>query len=231
LFSGQYVAFSPFDGHALRDIIRRVNRPGGRICEIGSWLGNGSTRTIIEEITTTGATLFCIDHWRGSSNVSRHIDLVEKYDVFGTFRKNVAATGAEALVKPMVMSSQEAADAIKDGFFDLVFIDGHHSYDETVRDIGLWLPKVAPHGILCGHDCEGRASAFEYARLKKFRNDDTIEGNTDYPRIHPGVILAVEEIFGERARIWAETPITLASGQKGSSTIWEVPVSGPPVDG
>lgn len=36
--------------------------------------------------------------------------------------------------------------------FDLVFIDGPHTYQNVRRDIELWQPRVRPGGILAGHD-------------------------------------------------------------------------------
>ena len=55
------------------------------------------------------------------------------------------------------LSSLETAPLFMDGYFDLVFIDGDHSYDAVTEDIKAWLPKVRNGGILCGHDYEPMA--------------------------------------------------------------------------
>ena len=52
----------------------------------------------------------------------------------------------------MNMTSEEAADDFRDGFFDGVYIDARHEYEYIKHDIELWLPKVKPGGTLCGHD-------------------------------------------------------------------------------
>ena len=54
-------------------------------------------------------------------------------------------------LKVYSITSREAAGQIPSNL-DLVFIDADHSEAAVVYDICLWLPKVRPGGILCGHD-------------------------------------------------------------------------------
>jgi Methyltransferase domain len=224
IYKGEFNAFSSFDRFALSSLIKRIDKPFLTLCEIGSWIGNGSTKTIIEEILNANGVLFCIDHWRGSLNVDRHLMLANEYDIFNTFKQNVSSYGGFNIVKPLAMSSKDAAGIIKDQCFDLIFIDGDHSYDVTSMDIELWLPKVVEGGILCGHDCEGRLSSFNKDFLWANRNNDTVSTNNISPKIHPGVILAVEEKFEGSAHLWAEETIKLDNGLTGTSSIWDVSV-------
>lgn len=48
--------------------------------------------------------------------------------------------------------SVEAAKLFPDGYFDLVYLDASHFYDEVSKDIAAWMPKVRPGGLLGGHD-------------------------------------------------------------------------------
>jgi predicted O-methyltransferase YrrM len=57
-----------------------------------------------------------------------------------------------------------------DGYFDLIYIDASHEYESVKEDINVWLPKLKKGGVICG--------------------DDYING-------WPGVVIAVNEIFGE----------------------------------
>jgi predicted O-methyltransferase YrrM len=222
LFSGEYVAFSPFDRVALAQLVQRVSRDGCRAAEIGSWLGNGSTQVFLEELATvSGSALLCVDHWEGNTNVKRHQDIVTEFDVLGTFRSNVRAAGSRIKFQALISASEDAARLIADGSFDLVFVDADHGYDAVKRDIAAWLPKVRRGGILCGHDCEARVTDENEARLRDSAQRDTISGEgTPFPEIHPGSILAVSEAFNNRAELWAERPVEIADGRTGRSTIW-----------
>jgi hypothetical protein len=221
LFTGEFVAFSEFDRQALKALLREAGPAVKNVAEVGSWLGNGSTRTIIEELRPP-SVLYCVDHWRGNPNVRRHQELAELYDVFATFRANVSACGGGEIVRPMLMSSAEAAAVLREGAFDLVFIDADHSHEQTRRDIELWWPKVAPGGILCGHDCEGRPAEFGRELLWENREVDSLEADGRFARVHPGPVLAVAERFGSAARLFADEPIHLEDGTSGYSSIWAV---------
>ena len=105
-----------------------------------------------------------------------------------------------------------------------VFIDGDHSYDQTASDIDVWRPKVAPGGILCGHDCEARAEDHDKDFLWENRNCDVVPAGGNFPVIHAGVVLAVGEKFGGQARLWSESIATLADGSTGRSSIWDFTV-------
>jgi len=57
-------------------------------------------------------------------------------------------------------------------YFDLVFIDADHYYEDVKIDLEAWYSLVKGGGIICGHDYEARW--------------------------HPGVKKAVDEFFGEK---------------------------------
>jgi predicted O-methyltransferase YrrM len=219
LFTGEFVAFSEFDRLALKSLLPSLKGPKKHILEVGSWLGTGSTRTILEELGDQGS-LVCVDHWRGNANVERHQQLVAAFDIFATFRANIAAINGSEIVEPLVMDSEDAAAFLRDREFDLVFLDGDHSYEQTCRDIDAWLPRVAPGGILCGHDCEGRAENFDRDHLWHHRHHDSVECGQRFARIHPGVILAVGERLGRDTRLFAEERLILPDGRQGYSSIW-----------
>ena len=216
-------SFGIDDREALRVLVRRVIRPGCRIIEIGSWLGTGSTQVIIEELLgVPDVKLFCVDTWKGSPNVVRHQQIVSEYDVVASFRRNVSLAGGEGIVRQLIMSSEDAATLSQDQQFDLVFIDGNHSYAQTKSDISLWQLKVRKGGILCGHDCECRPVGELGQMVRAAPDVDAIPGEgTRFSVIHPGVVLAVEEAFSGRAHLWSEEEMQRPDGSVGRATIWD----------
>ena len=219
-------SFGGDDREALRALVRRVIRPGCRIIEIGSWLGTGSTQVIIEELLgVPDVKLFCVDTWKGSPNVVRHQQIVSEYDVVASFRRNVSLAGGEGIVRQLIMSSEDAATLSQDQQFDLVFIDGDHSYAQTKNDIGLWRLKVREGGVLSGHDCECRPVGELGQKIRTAPDVDAIPGDgTSFAVIHPGVVLAVEEAFTGRAHLWSEEELRRPDGSVGRATIWDIAI-------
>ncbi len=48
--------------------------------------------------------------------------------------------------------SYNVVDEFEDNSIDFIYIDGNHSYEDTKKDIELYLPKVKPNGYIAGHD-------------------------------------------------------------------------------
>lgn len=48
--------------------------------------------------------------------------------------------------------SDDAVNDFEDGFFDVIFIDGDHSYEQCLIDCRNYWPKLMDGGLFCGHD-------------------------------------------------------------------------------
>lgn len=55
-------------------------------------------------------------------------------------------------IHKMKMPSNIAVITFEDHYFDMVYIDGLHTYEGVKIDIALWKSKVKPGGYLAGHD-------------------------------------------------------------------------------
>eukprot|EP00913_Durusdinium_trenchii_P034386 g32168.t2 len=83
------------------------------------------------------------------------------------------------------MSSQEAAARFPPETFDVVFIDGDHSYSAVREDLRLWRPKIRPGGLLAGHDLfnlafEGVLEALVEHLVQRGVQRETIHFSTDF---------------------------------------------------
>jgi hypothetical protein len=76
------------------------------------------------------------------------------------------------------MRTVDAAGLYEDGTFDFVFLDADHTYAGVKGDIAAWLPKIKRGGAIMGHD---------------------------YQPAFPGVMRAVDEAFGGRARFFKDS--------------------------
>ena len=93
--------------------------------------------------------------------------------------ENIARFPAEVgrLLSVLHDSSVNASREFANETIDLVFLDGAHGDGSVRDDIVAWWPKLAPWGLLAGHDYSG------------------IYGD------HPGVNAAVDAAFGKQAKI------------------------------
>ncbi|HBN75416.1 MAG TPA: hypothetical protein DD473_06285 [Planctomycetaceae bacterium] len=136
--------------------------PGSRWAEVGTLCGRSLLAVGLAASENT--ELVSVDVNWGSerrANVSAH-------DVF----HELASTRCEILaIHALRASSHRAVETFRDHWFDVVFIDAAHDYESVNQDIQLWLPKVKPGGLLCGHD---------------------------FSRDWPGVIRAVNELLPQR---------------------------------
>ena len=156
------------------------------IIEVGSWKGR-STKALA---MATPGLVYAIDTWEGSKfnypRVTR--DEVKKYGsaaIFNIFQKNLAPEIQEHKLIPLHADSNNPDDVrkIKDLLgekkAEMIFIDADHSYQCVKQDILNFLPLLAEKGIISGHD---------------------------YAFAYPGVVQAVDEIFGTKipkhATIW-----------------------------
>jgi len=58
------------------------------------------------------------------------------------------------VLKVIKAKSIIAADMFPNNYFDLVYIDTSHFYEDTLADILAWTHKVRPGGYIGGHDYE-----------------------------------------------------------------------------
>ena len=68
--------------------------------------------------------------------------------------------------------SVDAATLFPDQYFDLVFIDADHHYEEVLSDIKAWWPKIKKGGVLSGHDYGGKKIGVKQAVNEYFGENE-----------------------------------------------------------
>lgn len=133
--------------------------PGLPWVEVGSYCGR-STIWLGDAARTTGATLFAVDHHRGSeenqSGWEHHdVDVVDdrvgKMDTLPFFRRAIHDAGLEDHVVGVVGRSPTVASAWSTPLAFL-FVDGGHGVEPAQADYEGWTPHVAAGGTLAIHD-------------------------------------------------------------------------------
>lgn len=75
----------------------------------------------------------------------------------------------EDRIRFITKPSVKAAHKFDDGYFDYVYIDAGHTYEDVLSDIQAWWPKVMRGGMLAGHDSwkkEVKAAVTDYFEPK-----------------------------------------------------------------
>lgn len=124
---------------------------GGIFVEVGSWKGR-STSFVGPVCRANKTRLVCVDHWQGSQDMlaDTYARTLAEEDVEATFRANMKALAID--VEVLAESSLAAAARFAEGSVGRVFLDGGHDPETVTQDLHAWFPRLAPDGLLGGHD-------------------------------------------------------------------------------
>lgn len=208
---GQPIRHAYMDLLVQRECGSRTHRPL-HLLEIGSWAG-GSAITwanALKRHHPESGLVFCVDPWktyfaaRGISQLigsqARHYSEMEQAlardEIFGLFLHNIRSAKVEDLIVTVRGSSEQVLTAFAPRRFDLIFVDGNHSYASVLADLRLAADLLVEGAILCGDDLELQASEIELSRARQMAEVDFVLDVATQEYYHPGVTLAVGEFFG-----------------------------------
>lgn len=146
MFGMQTLTPSPekCSAHGIGILIKDMINPVG--CEIG--LAEGFTTEYLLSSNHT-LTLYGIDpfanyiDWNGNNLNEREIVRQE-------FLKRTEKFGERLIF--IRKYSDDAVNDIPDNSLDFIFIDGLHTYEQLMKDMTNYYPKVKKGGIFSGHD-------------------------------------------------------------------------------
>lgn len=180
-----------------------------RILEVGSWAGGSAVvwARSLEKHNDGKGRVLCVDPWKpyfGDKQPWTSRALYQKMDaasksgaIVHLFHHNITAAGYGDKVITMRGYSDDCLPALRSEQFDIVYIDGDHSYKAVGRDLANAKGLCREGGILCGDDLEVQYQAADKANLDANIEKDFILDPGSKTWFHPGVTKAVWECFGQ----------------------------------
>lgn len=205
----------------LPKLARAAN--ASRILEIGSWAG-ASTIVWARAVGECGRVV-CVDPWQSYHDARwqkharyRRVNRACRRErIYPLFRNNVAAAGVAERVVAIRAPSRVALPLLQRESFDLVYVDGDHTYAAFRNDLEMAMPLVRDGGILAGPGYNLPLHAVNRCEAEMHRDSDYILSSIGQ-RYHPGITLALNERFGDKVGQHGEVWYV----QK-SNKVWSVP--------
>lgn len=150
-------------------------------CEVGSWCGASA----IKFAAIFEAPIVCVDTWLGSEehwidpNNPRH-EMHRQHGRPRLYDEFLESTWHyRQYITPLPLPSSIAARVLAHHQFkfDLIYLDGDHSFDGLIADIDSYLPLLADDGILIGDDLNDPRFEVKKAVDAKFERYDTFCDN------------------------------------------------------
>jgi hypothetical protein len=117
--------------------------------EVGVWKGEHA-KSLLEHSNLE--KLYLLDAWRQFPAETYfdpcNCDQNELDKVYEEVR-TVFTSDRTEIVRDL---SVEGSCRFADGFFDFIYIDANHHYEEAKRDVEHWWPKLREGGLFAGHD-------------------------------------------------------------------------------
>lgn len=187
-------------------LTRQKQNQSLNILEVGSWSG-ASALTWGEalRIYNNGkGVLTCVDAWRPYYNQTEIYDDLSKKinealageEPYRIFLENIKFLPSTVKLNVQRGWSSDILPELKRADSDLVYIDGDHSYNGVSSDIKLASDLIKDGGIICGDDLELQSHQVDATVAKEKPHLDKMLDKETNRIFHPGVTLAVGEVFG-----------------------------------
>jgi hypothetical protein len=162
---------------AFVDIVKEEFPEKGSLLELGSYQGE-TTVSYAPIVKEKRGTITIVDWFRGNiehQEIDRHhpvsdhgFDYKPSDEIMNNLTHNLKEIDCEEITTIHKSKTEDAADLFGDESFDLIFVDAGHRYEDVIRDLELYYPKVKKGGVFCGHDFKHdgvRKAVAEYFNL------------------------------------------------------------------
>ncbi len=123
------------------------------MAEIGVWKTHMPRRLLRDEnCFKVLKEYWAIDQWKVLSSAHGHMSNRTTQDWNGLYFNACKYMPWFKQLRVLRLTSLEASKIFVDGYFDFIYIDASHFYEDVLDDIKVWLPKVKKGGIFGGHD-------------------------------------------------------------------------------
>ncbi|MHB1947017.1 MAG: class I SAM-dependent methyltransferase [Gammaproteobacteria bacterium] len=210
------------------------SRDNIQILEVGSWVGASALSWAqgLKLHNEAKGTITCVDAWKPFFNRETHKDEVYMTmemalgteTAYQLFSHNVSTLPDSITCQHLRGNSQNILPILRENTFDVIFIDGDHAYTPVLKDIKNSLSLVKEGGIICGDDLNLQLHQVDANQTRQHAEDDFIKDEKAKRNYHPGVTLAVAELFGE-VSVWGG----FWAMQKRGNTWHKISLAGMPI--
>jgi predicted O-methyltransferase YrrM len=121
-----------------------------KFIEIGSWKGRSAAFMAVEILNSNKKIdFYCVDTWQGSEEHAQD-EIIKQKSLYEEFLCNIEPV--KDIINPVRDTSLSASESFPNNYFDFIFIDAAHDYENVKADIQAWFPKLKKGGIIAGHD-------------------------------------------------------------------------------
>ena len=134
------------------EMINTLVKKNGIYAEIGVFKGNLSTQ-LYNLLTPT--ELYLIDLFTGIiTSGDQDGNDVEDYDLTISYNNLMNKYDTSTNVTILKGYSDEMLSTFDDNYFDMIYLDGDHSYEGVKKDLEVSYKKIKNNGFIMGHDYE-----------------------------------------------------------------------------
>jgi len=182
------------------------------ILEVGSWCGASALSWVqgLKAYCRGRGSLTCVDAWTPffhdtpdqGADYAKEMDALLQSDVaYEIFCHNMRTVPDSVATQHVRGRSENVLPQLRDQCYDVVFVDANHAYASVHRDILDSLRLVREGGVICGDDLNLQLHECDEAFTRLNSDRDMVTGPSHGRNYHPGVTLAVAEVFG-RVSSW-----------------------------